>query len=304
MRKSLAVLLAWLRGWCLAPWRWHVARRKPEVDPGQRRLAMSAGVAALAGGLVGLTGARRADASAPPDPGPVTGRRWGMSIDLDSCTGCNSCQIACRQENNIPTQGPEAKYGAGHIEWMSMLWKEPEDELAPPELLPFPCQHCDDAPCVKVCPVGATYQDSEGIVVQVWDRCIGCRYCMVACPYERRSFNWEEPKFEGSLAQMLNPDVATRTAGIVEKCTFCSHRLQGVKEEARLEERAMRDSELQDMPACAASCPAEAITFGDLNDPESAVAKDRRSPRVFRLLEHLGTDPKVFYLRRDRGEDS
>jgi molybdopterin-containing oxidoreductase family iron-sulfur binding subunit len=227
-----------------------------------------------------------------------------MAIDLDRCTGCNSCQVACRQENNIPTYGPEDKYDAGRIEWMSMLWQEPEKEDEFPQLLPFPCQHCHDAPCVKVCPVGATYKDSEGITVQVWDRCIGCRYCMVACPYGRRFFNWEKPKFEGTLAQMLNPDVATRTDGVVEKCTFCSHRIKRVREETRLEGRSLSDDDVRRLPACASACPADAITFGDLNDEESSVAELRRSPRVHRLLEHLGTDPNVFYLRPDRGDES
>jgi molybdopterin-containing oxidoreductase family iron-sulfur binding subunit len=227
-----------------------------------------------------------------------------MAIDLNTCTGCNSCQVACRQENNIPTYGPEEKYEAGRIEWMSMLWDEPEDELKLPQLMPFPCQQCQDAPCIKVCPVGATFKDSEGIIQQVSDRCIGCRYCMVACPYDRRFFNWEEPKFEGSLVQMLNPDVGTRTAGIVEKCTFCSHRITKVREEARLEGREMVDSDHQQLTACASACPADAITFGDLNDPESAVAKLKRGPNVFHLLEHLGTDPSVFYLKRERKEDS
>ncbi len=304
MANTLLAVFRSLAAHLISGGRWLLPRPRPRVDPGERRLALGAGIATLGGSFVALGQSRSAVASnAPPDPGPVTGRRWGMSIDLDSCTGCNACQVACRQENNIPTQGPEALQEGGHIEWMAMLWNEPEDELAMPELLPFPCQHCDDAPCVKVCPVGATYQDSEGIVVQVWDRCIGCRYCMVACPYGRRMFNWEEPKFEGSLVQMLNPDVATRTAGIVEKCTFCSHRLQGVKESARLQGREMRDEELQHMTACASACPAKAITFGDLNDTESAVAKHRRSPRVFRLLEHLGTDPKVFYLKKERQEE-
>jgi molybdopterin-containing oxidoreductase family iron-sulfur binding subunit len=168
-------------------------------------------------------------------------------------------------------------------------------------MLPFPCQHCQDAPCVKVCPVGATYKDSEGIVVQVWDRCIGCRYCMVACPYERRFFTWEhEKQWDGSLVQLLNPDVATRPAGVVEKCTFCSHRIAGAREDARLAGTKPTDETFKHLTACAQACPSKAITFGDLNDEDSSVATQARSPRAFRLLEHLGTDPNVVYLRRDR----
>ena len=255
-----------------------------------------------------------ADAALPPGPGhahpqPATTRpaslahakprQWGMAIDLDRCVGCGSCAVACQQENNIPAQSADPRHDGARIEWLSMLWLEGDDPGAPPQLLPFPCQHCVDAPCVKVCPVGATYKDEEGITVQVWDRCIGCRYCMVACPYSRRSFNWEEPKWDGTLVQLLNPDVATRTAGIVEKCTFCSHRLKRTREGAALAGREPTDAELQRLPACAASCPAEAITFGDISDPDSKVAELSKSPRLFRLLEELGTRPSVFYLKRD-----
>jgi molybdopterin-containing oxidoreductase family iron-sulfur binding subunit len=183
---------------------------------------------------------------------------------------------------------------------MSLLWRQSEDSLALPEILPFPCQHCDDAPCTKACPVGATYQDSDGIIAQIYDRCIGCRYCMVACPYARRSFNWEEPRWAGTMVQLLNPDVATRPKGVVEKCTFCHHRIQRVKEQSALEDRAPRDDELRRLPACAAACPAQAITFGDVADPNSEVSRQVENPRAFRLLEHLGTKPSVVYLKRDR----
>ena len=310
MLRLLSSMLRWLRSVATGPTRfWRAQEQPPEADPSERRRVLGAGAVAVAGAVVGVGLTRRADASRnetleAPDPGPTTGRRWGMAIDLNRCTGCNGCQIACRQENNVPTQGPEPKYDAGQIEWMSMLWEDSEDAQAVPQLLPFPCQHCHDAPCVKVCPVGATHKDSEGITVQTWDRCIGCRYCMVACPYGRRFFNWEHYEFEGSLVQMLNPDVATRPDGVVEKCTFCSHRLKRVREEARLERREMADEDLRRLPACASACPADAITFGDLNDPDSSVSRLRRSPSVFYLLEYLGTDPNVFYLKRDRTEDS
>ena len=274
-------------------WRWLrtlLARREPAHLP-ERRLLLAAG--ALAG--VGLRPAEVAAAEAPR-------HKWGMAIDLDRCTGCNACQIACREENNIPTYGPEPRYDSRRIDWMEMLWRD-ESPATPPQLLPFPCLHCDDAPCTKVCPVNATFVDSEGIVVQVWDRCIGCRYCQVACPYGRRLFNWETPQFQGSLVQMLNPDVATRPSGVVEKCTFCEHRLRDVKETAKIEARPVADAEVKRLPACAAACPAEAITFGDLGDPDSSVSKLERSARTFKLLEHLGTKPKVFYLERQRREE-
>lgn len=240
---------------------------------------------------------REAEAVAPPREH----HRYGMAIDLDRCSACNACSVACRQENNVPSYDGESELHGARPEWMSMLWQEPEREGALPELLPLPCMHCADPPCVKVCPVGATYKDPDGFTMQVWDRCIGCRYCMVACPYSRRSFNWKEPSWSDSEVQMLNPDVATRPLGVVEKCTFCHHRVRGVCEQARLEGRAVRDDELERLPACAAACPANAITFGDLADPDSKVAQLAASPRASRLLEHLGTDPSVYYLKKDRG---
>jgi len=298
MRSAVGRWLRRLGAWLFGP-----RQPAPELPSPERRQLMGAGAVALVGGIASTAVSPAADASEREHAGPPSGRRWGMAIDLDHCSGCNSCQVACRQENNIPTYGPEPTNEAARIEWISMRWDDSESSGPLPQLMPFPCQHCHDAPCVKVCPVGATFKDSEGITVQVWDRCIGCRYCMVACPYGRRFFNWEEPKFEGSLVQMLNPDVATRTAGVVEKCTFCSHRIKQAREEARLDGRELVDDDVRRLPACASACPTNAITFGDLNDPTSRVAELRDSQRVFRLLEHLGTDPNVFYLRRDRKED-
>jgi menaquinone reductase, iron-sulfur cluster-binding subunit len=153
-----------------------------------------------------------------------------------------------------------------------------------------------------VCPVNATYQNDEGLVAMVYDRCIGCRYCELACPYSVRFFNWTEPEWSEEHKNLLNPDVSTRPEGVVEKCTFCSHRLRKTKEEARLEGRELVDGELRKLTACAQACPAEAIVFGDLADEKSQVSRLSRSPRVFRLLEHLGARPKVFYLSRDRRE--
>ena len=252
---------------------------------------------AAAASAAALTTAVDAEAAAPPRKH----RRWGMVIDLDRCSGCNACSVACRQENNIPTYGPDPTYAGARPEWMSMLWQEPETSTGLPSLLPLPCMHCADPPCVKVGPVGATYKDPDGFTMQIWDRCIGCRYCMVACPYSRRSFNWSEPQWTALEQQMLNPDVATRPKGVVEKCTFCHHRVRRAQEEARLAGRELTDAECQRLPACAAACPAQAITFGDLADPESEVAKLAGTPRAFRLLEHLGTEPGVYYLEKDRG---
>jgi len=257
--------------------------------------ASLAGVAALAAGLGSVVAAQKQKNAT------ASTHRWGMVIDLDRCTACAACTVACRQENNIPTFGPEEKFDGAHIEWMSMYWDESADG-AMPQLLPFPCQQCTDPPCVKVCPVGATYKGTDGITYQIWDRCIGCRYCMVACPYSRRSFNWTEPKWDAVSVQMLNPDVATRPAGVVEKCTFCHHRIKPLVEQAEMEKRPVRDEDCQQLTACAAACPADAIVFGDQNDPESKVSELNKSPRRFRVLEELDTGPNVVYLKRDKAE--
>ena len=227
--------------------------------------------------------------------------RWGMAIDLDRCSGCAGCVVACREENNVPITDPEDAGGARSIFWMDIL-KTCEGSY--PDLraqfVPTPCNHCEDPPCIKVCPVGATYVSEEGIVAQIWARCIGCRYCTVACPYTRRYFNWQAPVWSEDDRAHLNPDVATRPRGVVEKCTFCHHRIRKVRETARAEGRSIADDDVRKLTACAQSCPADAITFGDLADPESTVSRLERSPRAYRLKEDLGTHPKVVYLRETK----
>ena len=267
-------------------------------------------LAALVGGLASWVGRRaHTQSGRPPEPSgkrekdPRSRPNWGMAIDLDLCSGCGGCVVACRSENNVPVSGRGDEKAGTSLEWMSLLPRAEAGKglgASPVELLPMPCFHCENPPCVKVCPVNATYQNDEGLVAQVWDRCIGCRYCTVACPYSRRSFNWTHAEWPESYRSLLNPDVALRPEGVVEKCTFCHHRLRKLTESAGLEDRAVRDDELQHMTACAQSCPADAIVFGDLNDPDSRVARMTRSPRASRLHEHLGTEPKVSYLAKDR----
>jgi molybdopterin-containing oxidoreductase family iron-sulfur binding subunit len=162
--------------------------------------------------------------------------------------------------------------------------------------IPRPCLHCDDPPCTKVCPVYATYRNPEGIVAQIYNRCIGCRFCMAACPYNAKYFNWHSYQKE---APGQNPDVSLREKGVVEKCTFCHHRLQNARERALAEKREFDPAEY--VPACAEACPAKAIVFGDLADPASEVAQLARSPRAFKLHEELGTKPKVIYLTEGEG---
>lgn len=221
--------------------------------------------------------------------------RWGMVIDLAKCTACQACVVACQSENNVACVSPEEAERGRILSWISVL-PEPEGEYPRlhMRLLPIPCMHCDSPPCILVCPVGATGIGPEGIVRQTFPRCIGCRYCTTACPYTRRVFNWYKPEFPGELAESLNPDVSVRPKGVVEKCTFCHHKRMKAREEARAANRPLREGDY--VPACVQICPAGAMYFGDLDNPDSAVSQLARSPRAFRLLEDLGTRPKVIHL--------
>jgi molybdopterin-containing oxidoreductase family iron-sulfur binding subunit len=222
-----------------------------------------------------------------------------MVIDLDRCNGCQACEIACRSENNIAVGGPGAAQEGRTVFWMRVLseshgeWPDVRTRF-----LPRPCLQCDRPPCTAVCPVRATSLGEEGIVGQIYPRCIGCRYCANACPYTAKSFNWRSPTYPSSTAPMLNPDVSTRPVGVIEKCTFCHHRLQQAREQAAIEARPLREEDY--VPACADSCPTGAIAFGDLDNPNHRVAELVHDPRAFRLLEELGTEPKVYYLAEER----
>jgi menaquinone reductase, iron-sulfur cluster-binding subunit len=221
------------------------------------------------------------------------GARYGMVIDLDGCNGCGACAVACAVENNVPPAAERANDRNG-ITWMRVHRLEAQGE-ARAAFLPLMCQHCGDkTPCVSVCPQNAVEVDAaSGIVAQIPVRCLGCRYCMAACPYHARSFNWWDPDWPGRLADTLNPDVSTRTRGVVEKCTLCSHRLQAAQE-AQAARGASAKSPAY-TPACVESCPAGAIVFGDLDDPEGEAARLAKAPGSFRLLERLGTGAKVYY---------
>jgi len=222
--------------------------------------------------------------------------RWGMIIDLDKCTGCQACVVACKVENNVPFADPEEAAEARTISWMEVVTTiEGEYPNVRARFVPRPCMHCDNPPCTKVCPTGATYKNPEGLVAQIYPRCIGCRYCTNNCPYTVKYFNWYEPQWPEGMDAYLNPDVSVRPKGVVEKCTFCHHRLQKATESVRAEGRALREEDY--VPACVESCPSEAMYFGDLDDVNSTVAALAHGTRAFHLMEELGTLPKVYYLR-------
>lgn len=223
--------------------------------------------------------------------------RWSMSIDLESCVGCSACVAACHIENNIPIVGPEQQLIGREMSWIRVQPYYNEKEEA--EFLLMLCQQCGNAPCETVCPVYATYHNPEGLNAMVYNRCVGTRYCHNNCPYKVRRFNWFEHEWPEPMNRMQNPDVFVRGKGVMEKCTFCVQRIRKAKDTAKDEGRKVRDGEVT--PACAQTCPTDAIVFGNILDKESRVYKKSQSDREFRVLEMLGTLPAVHYLHK--GED-
>ena len=232
---------------------------------------------------------------------PVRGANFGMMIDVGACVGCRRCQHACRLENNIPSE-------PSNMHWIDVFEMENSTPITAVESIPptdavvdyekapkddhwylsFNCFHCENAPCTRVCPTGATYTDEDGIVLINYDLCIGCRYCMAACPYNARRFNWWDPKLSPSRISpvddsvvVLNEEVPIRERGVTEKCTFCVHRVrEGIN------------------PKCVEVCPVNARHFGDLNDHESEVSILLETERTIRIRENLGTKPKLYYFTR------
>jgi Fe-S-cluster-containing dehydrogenase component len=223
--------------------------------------------------------------------------RWGMVIDLDRCIACGACMAACKVENNVQIVSIEESERGRRMHWLRLL-TESEGDYPNTRVRTAPnlCMMCDDPPCTKVCPVHATYLGADHLVGQIYPRCIGCRYCMAACPYSVKVFNWGYTPPPPGMEAVYNPDVSVRPQGVVEKCTFCYHRLQLAEEQARAEGRPLRGSDYQ--PACVEDCPADAMIFGDLDDELSPVARLSRSARAVRALDHLGTEPKVYFLER------
>lgn len=232
------------------------------------------------------------------------GYRWGMSVDLTSCSGCGACVIACQAENNIPVVGRDNVRKSREMHWMRIDRYFSGNPNSPDVVFqPMMCQHCENAPCETVCPVLATVHDDEGLNSQVYNRCVGTRYCQNNCPYKVRRFNFFDhwKSYEGNMNLAWNPDVTVRSRGIMEKCTFCVQRIRDAKDKAKDQGRKVTDKEFK--TACQQTCPTEAISFGNVNDANSEVAKKRAEAHGFRALEVLNTVPMVTYLTKVRNRD-
>lgn len=233
------------------------------------------------------------------------GHKWGMAIDLNSCTGCSSCMTACQSENNIHVVGKKYVFQGREMHWIRIdRYYTGDVENAETVFQPVTCQHCDNAPCETVCPVAATSHTDEGLNDMVYNRCVGTRYCSNNCPYKVRRFNWFDyaKLIEKPMHMHLNPEVGVRMRGVMEKCTFCVQRIKEGKNKAKVEGRPLKDGDVK--VACEVACPADAIAFGDLNDENSRVAKVfKAEPRAYALLEEWHARPAIRYMTKIRNND-
>jgi molybdopterin-containing oxidoreductase family iron-sulfur binding subunit len=230
---------------------------------------------------------------------------WAMVIDSDACIGCNACVVACQAENNVPIVGPEEITRGRDMHWLRIDTYEIADRRG---FQPVPCMHCELAPCEPVCPVEASVHDHGGLNVQVYNRCIGTRFCEANCPYKVRRFNWFDYAGDQAYAEQgaalkaqHNPDVSARPRGVMEKCNYCLQRVSRARKTAEKQGREVAEGEV--VTACQSACPTRAIHFGDLNRKESDVSKQREEPRHYTLLAELNTRPRTTYLKRIYNSD-